>query len=212
MLRKTQWQVEDYPKLKLCLLAQLGLLFRRLPCLNQLKSHPICRISLNLPRSKPDFPWDVPSYVSSFATCTSLGHPLLPSGEDVARSTQSRTVGHSPHSSDEHVAIYKTLFCSLAITKSSYLVHVVDWALQMACSMEHRVIADCLDFLNTEAQLHTPKLRPYAICFWCSLFLHHQKLLLYILSIEWTVFNVLFGHMFYCSCLCEPISYCGLFQ
>lgn len=39
----------------------------------------------------------------------------------------------------------------MLISKHLYLGHIIDWAHEMGCIDDHRVIANCLDFIDPEA-------------------------------------------------------------
>lgn len=68
---------------------------------------------------------------------TSLGQPLKPES--------------APSPIDEHLAPWKQ-HVSLAIPKQLYLAHVTDRAfLRMGCCNGHKLIASCLDFLDSQA-------------------------------------------------------------
>lgn len=53
----------------------------------------------------------------------------------------------------EHVDRWKLKFRSLNIPKQLGLSLVVDWAREADCSHDHKLIANCLEFLDSEAQV-----------------------------------------------------------
>lgn len=53
----------------------------------------------------------------------------------------------------EHVDRWKLKFRSLNIPKQIGLSLVVDWAREAGCSHDHKLIANCLDFMDSEAQV-----------------------------------------------------------
>lgn len=60
----------------------------------------------------------------------------------------------------EHVDRWKLKFRSLNIPKQLCLSLVVDWAREADCSHDHKFIANCLHFLDSEAQVSSTNLSP----------------------------------------------------
>lgn len=53
----------------------------------------------------------------------------------------------------EHVDRWKLKFRSLNIPKKIGFGLVVDWAREAGCSHDHKLIANCLDFMDSQAQV-----------------------------------------------------------
>lgn len=60
----------------------------------------------------------------------------------------------------EHVDRWKLKFRSLNIPKQLGLSLVIDWAREADSSHDHKLIANCLDFLDLEAQVSSANLSP----------------------------------------------------
>lgn len=64
----------------------------------------------------------------------------------------------------------KSCLRAFSILKWKYLAHVVEWAYAMGCSNDHKLIANCLDFLDIEVHISSIHLGPKNLYYLPSLF------------------------------------------
>lgn len=101
---------------------------------------------------------------------------LLPSlgscntSHDVASIPTSKHLLDSNTISAEHVAKGKKNFNSLLILKILCLGYVVDWGGELGRAHDHQLIANCLYFLDSEAQVTISTLRPNILFYFPTLF------------------------------------------
>lgn len=112
--------------------------------------------------------WDTPPNSGAFATFMPPRVSVQNQQGQVA-SLEKSTSQVSPTSTfDEHMSRWKYHFCSLGLWKHLCLAHVVDWAGDMDCFDDDKLVADCLDFLDFEAHV-SHKLGPITM----YIFLHY---------------------------------------
>lgn len=55
---------------------------------------------------------------------------------------------------------WKNNFRNLSISKENYFGLLVEWAREMGCSQDHQLIANCLNFVDSEAHVSLDNLSP----------------------------------------------------
>lgn len=120
----------------------------------------LTRVMLIVPKNWSDLGRPVRTWHNSLAfpsiTFHLLSHP--PSLQDHMDKTTQLNPSLDIFITEDDVARQKKKFNNISLPKQSYSDQVVDSAQEMVFSLDHALIANCLDFMDSEAQVSTTKL------------------------------------------------------
>lgn len=121
--------------------------------------------------------WDLDApYIANPACNASNTHIRISKGHPLPKKTGSQV--HDFNLVDEeYIARWKDNFNNLNIPKKDYFSLLIRWAQKVGCTHDHKLISNCLDFIDSKAQVHVSGLSPNLYHYLPSLYHFLVKLL-----------------------------------